>query len=211
MQFSIYREWSEKAAANALQLAEESRILLEAKRLPRAYYLAHMSTEESAKSMLLYTMSTTGTLARELPKVMALLRNHKKKIEFVVSYAASLSPALKEQLSGLQSELVAHINDLKNNTMYVSCEKDTILTPEEKVSGVTVSIHVEVAESLASLANSLLSSHSFQVNDVEGIFRVTVGRFSAVGPITSLTNRSSGPSKAALLPSAELKRRCRTK
>ena len=160
MQFSIYREWSEKAAANALQLAEESRILLEAKRLPRAYYLAHMSTEESAKSMLLYTMSMSGTPASELSKVMALLRNHKKKIEFVVSYAASLSPSLKKQLSGLQSDLVAHINDLKNNTMYVSCEKAVILTPEEKVSGITVSIHVDVAEGLASLANRLLTKRS---------------------------------------------------
>jgi AbiV family abortive infection protein len=160
MKLNVYREWGEKAAANALQLAEESRILLEAKHLPRAYYLAHMSTEEAAKSMLLYTMSVSGTPTSALPKVMGLLRNHKKKIEFVVSYASSLSPSLKAQLSGLHAELVAHINDLKNNTMYVSCEQGAIFTPEEKVSGITVSVHVNVAEGLASLAKSLLTNRS---------------------------------------------------
>lgn len=79
MQSHLYREWSENAAANAVALAEESRILLDAKRLSRAYYLAHMSTEESAKSILLCTMSTSGTPKSELPKVKALLRNHRKK------------------------------------------------------------------------------------------------------------------------------------
>lgn len=157
MQLNIYRNWSERAAENAMQLAEEARILFEAKRLPRAYYLAHMSTEEAAKSMLLCTISTSGTPASELPKVMALLRNHKKKIEFVVSYGASLSPSLKEELSGLQTQLVNHINDLKNNTMYVSCEKGEILTPEEKIADIPVSVHVIVAESLASFAKSLLT------------------------------------------------------
>lgn len=160
MQSHLFREWSEKAAANALALAEESRLLLEAKRLSRSYYLAHMSTEESAKSILLCTMSTSGTPQSELPKVKALLRNHRKKIEFVISYAASMSPELAEKLNGLQADLVSHINDLKNDTMYVSCEQNVIRTPEEKVSRIPVSVHVGVAEYLASCANSLLISQS---------------------------------------------------
>lgn len=140
---------------NALHLAEEARILLDASRLPRAYYLAHMSTEESAKSILLWTMNVSGTPACEIPKVMTLLRNHKKKIEFVVLYAASQSPSLMTQLSGLHGELIQHINDLKNNTMYVSCKQGGVLTPEEVVSNLPVSTHVNVAEYLANLANSL--------------------------------------------------------
>lgn len=81
--------------------------------------------------------------------------NHKKKIEFVVLYAASQSPSLMTQLSGLHGELIAHINDLKNNTMYVSCKQGGVLTPEEVVSSLPVSTHVNVAEYLANLANSL--------------------------------------------------------
>lgn len=159
MQTTIYREWSEKAAVNAQELAEESKILLRAERLSRAYYLAHMANEESAKSILLYTMSTSGTPANELSKVTALLRNHKNKIKFVVSYAASLSPELAEKLNGLHAELIDHINDLKNNTMYVSCEQEVVLTPDEKTSGIPVAVHVEVAASLASLATNLLTNH----------------------------------------------------
>ncbi len=160
MKTTIYREWSKKAAVNAMALAEESRILLEAERLSRAYYLSHMATEESAKSILLFTMSTSGTPISELEKVNILLRNHRKKIDFVVSYAESLSPELTDRLNGLKTELITHINNLKNNTMYVSCEQEVVLTPEEKISGIPVSVHVEVAESLASLANNLLTNHS---------------------------------------------------
>lgn len=160
MKTTIYREWSKKAAVNAIALAEESRILLEAERLSRAYYLSHMATEESAKSILLFAMSTSGTPVSELQKVNTLLRNHRKKIDFVVSYAESLSPELTKRLNGLKTELITHINDLKNNTMYVSCEQEIVMTPEEKISGIPVSVHVEVAESLAYLANNLLTNHS---------------------------------------------------
>lgn len=157
MQSNVYLEWGEKAAANALQLAEEARILLNAQRLPRAYYLAHMSTEESAKSMLLYTMGVSETPASELKNAIELLRNHKKKIEFVVSYAASQSPSLKAKLIGLQTELISHINDLKNNTMYVSYQQGEVLTPEGKIAGIEVAVHVDVAEGLAGLARNLLT------------------------------------------------------
>lgn len=157
MQTTIYREWSEKAAVNAQELVEESTILLKAKRISRAYYLAHMATEESAKSILLYAMSTSGTPTSELSKVRRLLSNHRKKIEFVVSYAASLSPELSEKFNGLQAELIDHINDLKNNTMYVSCEQEVVLTPDEKISGIPVAVHIEVAASLALLATNLLT------------------------------------------------------
>ena len=157
MQSNIYRVWSEKAAENATQLAEESRILFDANRLPRAYYLAHMSTEESAKSILLHAMSVSGTPVREMHKVKALLRDHKKKIEFIVSYGASLSSSVKNQLGELQSDLISYINNLKNDTMYVSCVRDSIFTPTQKVSGIPVAAHVDVARNLAALASSLLT------------------------------------------------------
>lgn len=102
-----------------MSLTTESHLLFEAKHLPRAYYLAHMSTEESAKSILLRTMSVTGTPESELSKATKLLRDHKKKIEFLVTYVTSLSEELQAQLDELQGSLIGHINDLKNDTMYV--------------------------------------------------------------------------------------------
>lgn len=161
-----YCNWSEKAAENAGQLAEEARLLFDAGHLSRAYYLAHMALEESAKSVLLWSMGFDGTPVEELPKLKALLRNHKKKIEFVVSYATASSVELKEKIGDLLPELVSHINDLKNNTMYVSLEGDRVLTPADKISGIDVGVHVAVAEGLAGLAKNLLTSHSIRMPQV---------------------------------------------
>lgn len=156
----LYRTWSEKAAENALSLAVEARLLFDAKHLPRAYYLAHMSTEESAKSILLHHMSTSGTPEAEVSKVSKLLQNHKKKIEFLVSYASAGSKDLSEQIAELREQLVSHINDLKNNTMYVSCEAGSISTPAQKLASVNIGVHVKLAESLAQHATSLLALRS---------------------------------------------------
>lgn len=155
-----YREWSKKAAENAGQLAVEARLLFDAGHLARAYYLSHMVLEESAKSVLLWSMGENTIPGVELPRFKKLLTNHKKKIEFIVKYATANSAELKEKIGDLLPDLVSHINDLKNNTMYVSLEGDEILTPSDKISGIDVRVHVAVAEGLAGLANSLLTIHS---------------------------------------------------
>ena len=157
MHSSIYQSWGEKAAGNAKSLAAESRLLFEAKHLPRAYYLAHMSTEESAKSILLRTMSISGTPESEIPKVTKLLRDHKKKIEFLVTYAASLSEELQAQIGDLQQSLIDHINDLKNDTMYVSCKAKSAVSPEEKVAALDIEQYVQLAEALSQHAVRLLT------------------------------------------------------
>jgi AbiV family abortive infection protein len=128
----IYQVWSEKAADTALSLEEESRLRFRVKHLPRAYYLAHMSTEESAKSILLHAMSVSGTPESEMPKVTKLLKDHKQKIDFLVTYAARSSEQLREEIVELKTGLVVHINDLKNNTMHVSCKRRSVYTPEER-------------------------------------------------------------------------------
>ena len=151
----IYRAWSEKAASNAIALAEESRLLLREKRFPRAYYLAHMSTEESAKSILLYVMSVSGTPESDIRRVTALLRDHKKKIEFLVSYAEGASEHLRTKLAEFRGALITHVNDLKNNTMYVSCTGASISTPEEKISDLDVESFVVLAEVLSRHAKGL--------------------------------------------------------
>lgn len=156
-----YHTWSERSAENALSLAAEARLLLNAKYYPRAYYLAHMSTEESAKSILLHIMSTSGTPEAEVIKVSTLLQNHKKKIEFLVTYASAGSPELQDQIAKLKDSLISHINDLKNNTMYVSYKAGSVFTPAQKVASVNVDVHVALAEALAQHAVSL-QTHDFR-------------------------------------------------
>lgn len=158
MTHSIYQHWGEKAADNAVALATESRLLFDLKHLPRAYYLSHMATEESAKSILLKTMGTSGTPKAEISKVSRLLRDHKKKIEFLVTYAAALSPELQRSLCDLQADLIDHINDLKNDTMYVSYKKESVVSPTDKVTNVDIGKYVQFAEALSQHAKSLLSS-----------------------------------------------------
>lgn len=160
MHSSIFETWGEKAADNAASLAAESRLLFEAKYLPRAYYLAHMSTEESAKSILLRTMSTLGTPESELPKISKLFRNHKKKIEFLVTHAATLSEDVKTRLGNLEGNLIDHINNLKNDTMYVSYEEKSVVTPMEKVAAVEIELYVNLAETLSQYAKSFLTPPS---------------------------------------------------
>lgn len=155
MNLVIYRDWSEKAAVNAISLAQESRVLFDAKYLPRAYYLAHMSMEESAKSILLYAMSVSNTPESEIGKALKLLQSHKKKIEFLIASAESSSEELSIALGSLKTSLINHINDLKNNTMYVSCDANTVFTPEEKIESVDIELHIDLAEKFSRYAKSL--------------------------------------------------------
>ncbi|WP_454722698.1 AbiV family abortive infection protein [Delftia acidovorans] len=160
MQSSIYQSSVEKAAGNAMPLATESRLLFEAKFLPRAYYLAHMSIEDSANSILLRTMSVTGTSKIEILKVTKLFRDHKKKIEFLVSYAANFSEEMQAQLGELKGSLIDHINDLKNDKMYVSCKAESVVAPAEKVAAIDIERYVQFAEPLSQRAVSLLTPPS---------------------------------------------------
>lgn len=153
----LYFQWGEKAAENAVLLAAESKLLFEAGYTSRAYYLAHMSTEESAKSLILKSMCILGMSAKKFTQVSALLLDHRKKIDFLVTYAASLSDALKADIDALQaqSDLTKHINNLKNDAMYVSCKNGNIITPDSRVGAIDVRRYVVLAEDLSFQAMSL--------------------------------------------------------
>ena len=150
----LFSLWGEKAADNAVSLVAESRLLFGAGYLPRAYYLAHLSTEESTKSILLHAMDVLGTPASEMSRVSALLRSHRKKIEFLVTYAATLSDALKAAINEFQVSLITHINDLKNDTMYVSCKDGAVVTPEDTVAAIEVERYISFAAALSHLAKN---------------------------------------------------------
>lgn len=160
MSHSIYQHWGERAAENAIALAAESRLLFNASHFPRAYYLSHMATEESAKSILLMTMGVSGTPKTEISKVSRLLRDHRKKIEFLITYASAFSDELQRNLVNLQASLINHINDLKNDTMYVSFKTDSVVSPIDTVTGVDVEKYVQLAEALSLHAKSLIPNTS---------------------------------------------------
>ncbi len=154
----ILQEWAKKAAENACQLALEANLLQSHGHLARAYYLAHMSAEESAKAIVLAGAHTMGLSDIDLPEVTRLLQNHKKKIEFTVRIAAESSPELAERLAEKESTLIDHINHLKNDTMYTSHSNGAVQTPGDKISDIDVGTHVALAASWSELALKLCSA-----------------------------------------------------
>ncbi|MBB3833198.1 AbiV family abortive infection protein [Xanthomonas arboricola] len=151
----LYRDWAKSASENAVQLAIESRLLESYGHLPRAYYLCHMSIEESSKSLLLSASFQSGVQASQLPKIKALLRDHKKKISFVVQLARDTSPILADALKGKEAELIGHMNSLKNETMYVSASDGAISTPAKRVKSVQVTDLIQLAERMAEWAKAM--------------------------------------------------------
>jgi AbiV family abortive infection protein len=148
----IYGDWAKKAAENARELAAEAVLLKKHGHLARAYYLAHMSAEESAKAIVLGGAHLEGVKPSDLPKVTRLLRDHRKKIEFTVRIAAESSPELAKQLEELGPALIEHINGLKNGTMYTSYSEGVVHTPAERLEEIDVETHVTLAVAWAESA-----------------------------------------------------------
>ena len=155
---NVYGEWAIKAALNARQLAEESKILLRHKCKARAYYLAHMSVEESSKSIVLYAAYVGETPISEIGKVKKLLSNHQKKIQFVLNIAASKDAELSQKLTTLNDSLIIYINNKKNGTMYVSANDTSVETPEELAERLNIEPHIELASAMSDWAAKLFAA-----------------------------------------------------
>ncbi|WMD23833.1 AbiV family abortive infection protein [Achromobacter seleniivolatilans] len=116
-----------------MPLVTEPRSLFEAKHLPRAYGLGQIFSEELAKSILVRTINLTGTSESEISNVAKLLRDHKEKIGFLVTYAARLSEELQAQLGAIQERLIDQTSDIKRDTMYVACKAKSVVAPRRKL------------------------------------------------------------------------------
>lgn len=148
----VFLNWAKESAINAVELSEEAEILLINNRKIRAYYLAHMATEEASKAILLKAMVNLKTPVSELKKVDGLLRNHKKKIEFLIDFAESNSSEISHELKGFKKDLICHINNQKNNTMYVSLINSKIVTPKSIIENIDVAYYVLFSKSLSVYA-----------------------------------------------------------
>ena len=133
MRSSTYQSWGESVAGNAIPLVTEPRRLFEAKHFPRAYGLAQIFSEELAKNILVRTINLTETSESEISNFAKLLRDHKEKIEFLVTYAARLSEELQAQLGAMQERLIDQTIDLKRDTMYVACKAKSVVAPRRKL------------------------------------------------------------------------------
>jgi len=153
-----FSEWAKDASVNAISLAEESRILFEAGKKERAYYLSHMASEEASKSLILKFMHSLSTPLTELPKVESLLRNHQKKIDFIIELSQADNPELAKKIDGVGRELTQHINKLKNNSMYVTHIDGVIQTPKDAIADLDVESFVSFGESMANFSKVLLTS-----------------------------------------------------
>lgn len=152
----IYLEWSIKASENAISLSQEARILLGADKFARAFYLSHMASEEAAKSILLSSIHTLSTPESELSKVESLLRNHGKKIEFAIEMAGSIDKGLATRIKETENQLIAHINDLKNNSMYVSLIDGNLVYPDKAVKELDIESFVSYGEAIAEFSHRVL-------------------------------------------------------
>jgi AbiV family abortive infection protein len=164
----IFLNWAKESAQNAVELSEEAEILLNNGRKIRAYYLAHMATEEASKAILLKAMVILKTPESELKKINNLLRDHRKKIEFLIVFAESHSNEITQEIGNLRQQLISHINNLKNNTMYVSLINNKVITPSSKLGNVDVDHYVSFAKKIATYAKRLKAENSKQANQADG-------------------------------------------
>lgn len=150
-----FQYWAEASSENAVSLAEESRILLNSGKKERAYYLSHMAAEEASKAIILKYCSYLSVPESNISRVEKLLRNHKKKIDFIIKMAVAYEPKIAEQIEKVGKELIAHINNLKNNSMYVTRIDNVIKTPVDSISKVVVEDFVAYGETISRYANTL--------------------------------------------------------
>ena len=84
------------------------------------------------------------------------MRNHQKKIDFIIKMAAADEPEIAEQIEKVGKELITHINNLKNNSMYVTRIDNVIKTPVDNISKLVVEDFVAYGEVISRYANTLI-------------------------------------------------------
>lgn len=168
----MYMEWAKEASINAISLAEESMILFNAEKNERAYYLSHMASEEASKSILLNFMDLLSVPDNELPKVVKLLCNHRKKIDFIVNLVKVDNPDLSQQLEKFGQEFTGYINNLKNNSMYVTYIDGKIQKPKDAVASIDVEAFVKFGEAIARYSQKQLTNKDSWMEDHSQSFLV---------------------------------------
>lgn len=160
---SLYIKWADEAASNASSLAEEAKILLENDKRERAYYLSHMAYEEATKAMFLKGVHYLGVSPDAKNEIDKLLSKHPVKIGNLLENIKTLagredserSKLVIDSINNDKDAAVQFINNLKNNSMYVSIKDGKISTPKQSLKDLDIVTFVGMALSLAFQARSL--------------------------------------------------------
>ncbi|MEL6402008.1 MAG: AbiV family abortive infection protein [Cyanobacteria bacterium J06626_4] len=156
------KESVEKLISNADNLTEESAILFQAAKYARAFTLSHLAREELSKVVML--MALDGKLKSNLQidwnSFWKRFRNHKAKITNSEIWLLSMS--------GLNSSVVSiemvdsyakALNDLKNNSLYVSHNEQGVLDPAEVINEDKARISILSARLLFELLRDMWINH----------------------------------------------------
>jgi AbiV family abortive infection protein len=132
----LVEEFGLAAAANALSLCEEARLLHDAGYRARAYALAVLAAEELAKAHAASIAQTWGGDPAFWPAFWKLVQGkHPEKLE-TVHFLERMTPALLERepdemSRALSAALSSDGYERKNRAMYVDLEDGAVRGPEE--------------------------------------------------------------------------------
>ncbi|PFG56353.1 AbiV family abortive infection protein [Vibrio sp. ES.051] len=150
------KQLSEMAYQNACELLEESLILFNASRFPRAYVLAHLASEEIAKIPMIY-----GTRVRLKGKEKIGWKNFNKKLTGHQSKLRSIAQFdyMNDELDLIrnldlkryetQLDFVKKFDLIKNMGLYSGYHENTVFKPSDQFT-------LETAKSMISLTEGRL-------------------------------------------------------
>lgn len=132
-----------KVLDNIQELIEESSLLLSNKKYPRAYLLAHIACEETAKIPMLNEAITLSLIYNEndWKGLYRNMRDHKRKIihflltdKFFEHNTDDELINLIDNFERIDSKDINDMNDLKNNSLYAGFINNKFLEPSEVVT-----------------------------------------------------------------------------
>lgn len=156
------KESIEKLLSNADDLTEEAAILFQATRYARAFTLSHLAREELSKVVML--MALDGKLKSNLKidwnSFWKRFRNHKAKITNSEIWLLSISGLNSSVVSMEMVDSYANaLNDLKNNSLYVSHGGQGLLNPAEVIDENQARASILSARLLFELFKGMWTNH----------------------------------------------------
>lgn len=156
------KESIEKLLSNADDLTEESAILFQAARYARAFTLSHLAREELSKVVML--MALDGKLKSNLKvdwsSFWKRFRNHKAKITNSEIWLLSMSGLNSSVVSmEMVDSYATALNDLKNNSLYVSHGGQGLLNPSEVIDENQARVSILSARLLFELFKDMWTNH----------------------------------------------------
>lgn len=158
-----YFEAIRKSLANARELIDEAEILVQNKKIARAYTLFQLSIEEVGKAFLTFNFVLNGDIdnAAEIREFDSAFINHKAKtkfsqgLDFMFALMSEKTPDTKKILENFmeQRDKVNISNNYKNYSLYTSLIDNKFYMPSEIITEQQLSDIAYYAKLRLSIAN----------------------------------------------------------